>query len=174
MQIPENDVRWLPFDSGGIDDSSAPIQIDRIQHRVRVIRPSKGVNIRGYQPVRKGHPLVAFESLLEKATIKALARCPASISIVAQPITIHFHVANQPYRYTPDLLVEFSSLPTQLQRLGFEARTLIECKPHDRLAAERIRMVRCFRATRLACREPLVLITELHLRAGLLEIPHDR
>lgn len=174
MQTPYSDVRWPPFDSGDADDSSAPIQLDCIKHRTRVIRPSKGVNIRGYQPVRKGHPLVPFESLLEKATIQALTRCSASISIVAQPITIHFRVAKQCYRYTPDLLVEFSSLPTQLQRLGFEARTLIECKPNDRLAAERIRMIRCFRATRLACREPLVLITDLHLRAGVLEIPHER
>ena len=167
--------RDFPLDNFacGSTDPLTDIEITRVEFATRKIRPTRGVHIRGYQPIGYGRPSVPFESLIEKNTIAEIARFPEVKRIQAQPITIHFSIGTKSYRYTPDLLIELWQVPEKLLHFGFAESTLIECKPHGRLTLDRVRIERCFRAAALACSEPLLLITDLHLLVGVLEAPHD-
>lgn len=88
--------------------------IERIEVRKRVVPPSRSCHVRGWNPVREGHPAVAFESLLECRVISALAKYPQLKSIASQPVSVTYQHLEKSVRYTTDLLVQFQSVPDEL------------------------------------------------------------
>lgn len=162
---------------GGNAVPSAParaLRIDFVSHTPRRIPVSRSAHIRGYEPIGGGRPAVAFESLLERQFIRALARFPEVRDIASQPLTVHYHYDAVACRYTPDLLVVLHTVPAALETLGFGLRTLIEVKPDARLGMERERLERHGRAIKRACPEPWILLTDSDLARGALEVPHER
>lgn len=140
----------------------------------RAVPLSYGKHIRGYHPIRPGHGRIPFESLIERDTMTALAKLPQLIKMEAQPLTVFFEADGVRHRYTPDIRVTLSEVPFELECLGFERVTLIECKPAQKLAKQRLELQRNFQAIRMAVDIPQVLILDEDLDKGLLEVRHDR
>jgi len=108
------------------------VVVDWVDWRTRRIPLKKG-SIRGFHPGRLGEAAIPFESLGECEAISALLKYEDVSEIQSQPFTIHFRADNQRHRYTPDLLVQFRSVPNDLFEKGFERLTLVECKPPSKL-----------------------------------------
>lgn len=143
---------------------TCPIRITDVAWHARVIPLSRGRHIRGYQPVRLGHPSVPFESLHERNTIAAFAAFPG-VSITAQPFTIYYEAAGVERSYTPDLLVEFAEVPYGLSVLGYEATFVVECKPEGRVAADAEQLELAGRVMSLWGEYPFVLMLEADVAA---------
>lgn len=140
----------------------------------RAVPLSYARHVCGRHPVRPGHGSIVFESLLERDVISALAQFPELICLKSQPLTVFYRANDKPYRYTPDLLVELSEVPPELECLGFELKTIIECKPSDRIKEQAVKMDRDFRAVKQADLGGVVLITDDDLQAGRMEVRYGR
>ena len=105
------------------------IRLLSVHYNVRVIPISRSTHVRGFHPVRVGHPQVPFESLNESNYIDVISTQPGFRRIEAQPITIEYLCNGRRRRYTPDFLVEFDDLTPALQRLGYGLQTFVEVKP---------------------------------------------
>ncbi len=157
--------------------AAAPVpdrcQIRRIEHDRRVIPISRGRHVRGWHPIRPDHPPVAFESKLECKLLTALARFTELQSVVSQPVTVSYTVQGTAYRYTPDFLVEFASVPKVLVRLGFARRTFVEVKPLSRALHVEATLRRQFPVLRRAMQTAVILITDWDLTLSTREVRHD-
>jgi hypothetical protein len=152
--------------------SVTDITITRIDWGRRVIPPSRSTHVRGWHPVRPGHTVVPFESLLESRLISRLASCVELIRIRSQPVTIEYRHGGRLTKYTPDLLVEFESVPEGLKQLGFEEETFVEVKPLVRsLKVEHV-LNRQFLALRAALARPITLVTDWDISLALREVSH--
>ncbi|MCF7221602.1 hypothetical protein [Marilutibacter chinensis] len=150
----------------------AEFEILRAQPDARVIPLSRSRHVRGWHPVRPGHRSIAFESKLEAKLITCLAQLPELESIRSQPITVHYRCAGVRGRYTPDFLVELSEVPPELAQLGFGLRTYVEVKPLWRSIRSETMLVRKVAALRLACKCPVVLVTDWDLSPETPEVRH--
>jgi hypothetical protein len=150
--------------------SAAGIQILGVDIETRRVRATKGGHIRGYEPLGAGRRSVVFESLLERAVIRALVRFPQLRDIRAQPMTVRYTLGGKLRRYTPDFLVLLSEVPPELKALGFGLHTIVEAKAAALFAFDRERVELGIRALIQARREPVVLLTEWELSAGALEV----
>ena len=151
--------------------TAASMQIVGVDIESR-IRATKGGHIRGYEPLGVGRPSVAFESLLERRVIRSLACFPELLDVRAQPLTVRYSIGGKLRQYTPDLLVVLEDVPPNLETLGFGLRTIIEVKTSALLASDRDRLELGIRALHMARPEPFVLLTEIDLAAGALEVGH--
>ena len=131
----------------------------------RTVPVSRGCNIRGYHPVRKGHGAIAFESLIERDTITLLASVAQVKRIVSQPVTISYLYRTRAYRYTPDFMVEWHDAPALWCGRGFAKRCFIECKPHEKLESLEATLTRSEAAILALAMGPRVLVTRRELDA---------
>lgn len=129
----------------------------------RKVPLSRGHNIRGYHPVRPGHGAIVFESLIERDTISLFASQPEVEKIVSQPVTIYYMFQKRRFRYTPDLMVVWHDVPPAWAGRGFDKRTFIECKPHDKLDAVAEALTRSEAAMLAFGHGPRVLVTRREL-----------
>lgn len=137
--------------------------IQAISPDYRSIPLSRSTHIRGWCPVREGHPAIAFESRLECRVITVLARYPQLVSIKSQPVTIFYRHDTRAHRYTPDFLVQLSEVPIALKVLGFEALTFVEVKPQRRAIEAEGTLRRQFNVVRQATGHGVALITDWDL-----------
>ncbi|MEG3791252.1 hypothetical protein V1318_14070 [Lysobacter sp. CCNWLW3] len=142
-----------------------PYEIEGIVPDHRRIPLSHSTHVRGWHPVREGHPAVAFESYLERRAISALARYRQLVWIKTQPVTILYRHDGRAHRYTPDLLVQLSEVPAALAALGFEALTYVEVKPQRRAIEAEQTLRRQFSVVRQATGHAMALITDWDLPA---------
>lgn len=129
----------------------------------RKVPLSRGHNIRGYHPVRPGHGAIVFESLIERDTISLFASQPEVEKIVSQPVTIYYMFQKRRFRYTPDLMVVWRDVPSAWADRGFEKRTFIECKPHEKLDSLGEALTRSEAAMLAFEHGPRVLVTRREL-----------
>ena len=148
------------------------IEILRAQEGVRVIPLSRSRHVRGWHPVRPGHPSIAFESKLEAILITRLACLPELVSIRSQPVTVNYRYAGTRGRYTPDFRVELSDVPRELDRFGFSRVTYVEVKQFKRAVRAEDELSRKFAAIRSACGSPIILLTDLDLSTSSWEVRH--
>ena len=148
------------------------IEVIRVQLEARTIPLSYGSHVRGWHPVRPGHGSIAFESKLEARLITRLAQLPELVSIVSQPITVHYRQADTCRRYTPDFLVELSSVPIELAALGFGRRTLVEVKQLNRALQAEANLVHQFAAACSATGHPIALVTQVDMSPEIREVRH--
>jgi hypothetical protein len=158
----------LPTHPSPADGDLALIAVDNQSRR---IRPVRGRHIRGYEPIRPGAS-APFESLLERSVIRGLAQHRSLLDLVAQPMTVRYRYCGKPRAYTPDLLVVLSDVPPKLAAHGFGLRTIVEVRATGLLEFDHGRTVLGWRALRLAVEDPIVMITDQHVAAGLLEVTH--
>jgi hypothetical protein len=107
-------------------------QIERIAWGYRKVPLSHGRHHIGRTIPWPGHPAVVVESLEERLVVQALAKRCQCTALTSQPVTVWYSYRGRPRRYTPDLMVAFAEIPLDLGRLGAQACTLIEVKPHSR------------------------------------------
>lgn len=138
----------------------------------RRIPLSRSTHMRGWHPVRQGHPAVAFESYLERRVISILARYPQMEWIKTQPVTVLYRYNGRLHRYTPDFLVQLSEVPVALQALGFQTQTFVEVKPKRRAVEAEDTLRRQFSVMRQATGHAMALITDWDLLADEMEVPH--
>lgn len=144
----------------------------KLSDKPRVIPISHARHMRGVHPVRFDHPAVPFESRLESQFISYLASLREFRSIRSQPITVNFVGETNAKRYTPDFLVELSSVPNELARLGFAKRTYVEIKPLARALHDKGRLMRKFSVLHQATGLPVTLVTDVDLRELFREVRH--
>jgi hypothetical protein len=137
-----------------------PIMPERVEHDRRVIPPSRGYHMRGWHPVRKGHGSIPFESKLERLVISDLATYSELNRLKSQPVTVTYRHADRTVRYTPDFLVEFESVPADLQPFGFGLTTYVEVKPRERALENLEKLCRQFSVLSMATGHPVVLLTD--------------
>lgn len=147
--------------------------ITTIAEKSRVIPISHARHMRGWHPVRPNHSQVPFESRLEAKFISEVAQFPQFRAIRSQPITALYTYDGRQGRYTPDFLLELSSVPTSLADLGFGKRTYVEIKPFTRALKDKDRLARKFSALRQATGLPVILVTDLDLRELALVLRHE-
>ncbi|QWP77219.1 hypothetical protein J5226_02095 [Lysobacter sp. K5869] len=138
-------------------------EIEGVVPDYRRIPLSRSTHMRGWYPVREGHPAVAFESRLECRVISVLARYPQTVLIKSQPVTIFYRHDGRAHRYTPDLLVQLSEVPLALKALGFEALTFVEVKPQRRAIEAEGTLRRQFNVVRQATGHAVALVTDWDL-----------
>lgn len=148
-------------------------QIRRIEPDRRVIPISRGRHVRGWHPIRPGHPPVAFESKLECTLLTALARFYELRSVISQPVTVSYTVRGAAHRYTPDFLVEFASVPKPFAQLGFARRTYVEVKPLRRAQHVETTLRRQFPVLQRAMQTAVTLITDRDLTLSTRDVRHD-
>lgn len=148
------------------------IEIVRLQQDARVIPLSRSRHVRGWHPVRPGHPSIAFESKVEARLITWMARLPELVSIRSQPVTVDYRCAGTRGRYTPDFYVELSRVPDELKQLGFGRRTYVEVKQFKHALRAEAELSRKFSAVRMACNCPIVLLTDCDLSPTSREVRH--
>lgn len=153
-------------------DPAPCVIVDRVDWHARRIPMKKG-SIRGFHPGRLGESAIPFESLLECNVIAALLARDEVASVLPQPFTIHFRVDDKPHRYTPDLLVQFRSVPNELAEKGFRRLTLVECKPFCKVAGFAASLVRNRSAIAEITSIPLLVITNAALTSVLPEVSDD-
>jgi hypothetical protein len=134
----------------------APV-VTGIEWNRRRIPLSHG-SVRGFHPGRD--EAIPFESLLECHTIDALLRFSQVKRVRSQPVTLRFTVGEIAFRYTPDLLVEFTQVPDELAALGYERSCLIECKPTAKLPKNAELLGRAYAALRTVSSLPLLIVSE--------------
>lgn len=144
-------------------------EIEGVVPDYRRIPLSRSTHMRGWHPVREGHPAIPFESYLECRVISALARYPQLVCIKAQPVTILYRHSGRAHRYTPDFLVQLSEVPVGLKALGFEALTYVEVKPQRRAIEAEETLHRQFSVIRQATGHAIALITDWDLLADETE-----
>ncbi|SDX70745.1 hypothetical protein SAMN05421681_10776 [Lysobacter enzymogenes] len=144
-------------------------EIEGVVPDYRRIPLSRSTHMRGWHPVREGHPATPFESYLECRVISVLARYPQLVSIKSQPVTIFYRHDGRAHRYTPDLLVQLSEVPIALKVLGFEALTYVEVKPQRRAIEVEDTLQRQFNVVRQATGHAVALITDWDLLADETE-----
>ncbi|MFK3648012.1 hypothetical protein ACI2IY_06180 [Lysobacter enzymogenes] len=144
-------------------------EIEGVVPDYRRIPLSRSTHMRGWHPVREGHPAVAFESYLERRVITVLARYPQLVLIKSQPATIFYRHNGRAYRYTPDFLVQLSEVPIGLKALGFETQTYVEVKPQRRAIEAEDALRRQFSVVRQATGHAVALITDWDLLADETE-----
>lgn len=154
----------------GAYPDSTPI-ITHVDWRARKIPLKKG-SIRGFHPGIESGSEIQFESLLECEVISALVAQPDLLSIESQPFTAHFEVEGKKHRYTPDLLVTFTKVPSELERRGFERLTLVECKPQCKLMDSSQSLLRARTALRSMSSAPLVVVVDAQLTTATWEVAH--
>lgn len=138
----------------------------------RVIPVSHASHMRGWHPVRPGHPQVAFESRLESRLISALAHFPELRSIRSQPVTVLYHDGEMQRRYTPDFVVELAQVPLALRLLDFDRLTYVEVKPFEKALRQKERLASKFQALRQMTKQSVTLVTELDITELLQEADH--
>lgn len=154
----------------GVYPDSPPI-ITNVDWRVRKVPLKKG-SIRGFHPGVNGGSEIQFESLLECQIISALADQPGLVNIESQPFTVHFQVDGRSHRYTPDLLVTFSEISSDLERRGFQRMTLVECKPRAKLQEVSQALCRARGAIQALTSIPLLVIVDSRLTPAVWEVTH--
>lgn len=149
------------------------IEISKLDPKGRRIPPSRGVHLRGFHPVRVGHPQICFESKLERNFISGMAAVSELHSIRSQPITVHYRWRGQARSYTPDFSVSLAGIPEVLRRLHFDHQTYIEIKPLSKAEALRDELIIKFRALRAATSMEVLLLTEFEVLAiAAMEVGH--
>ena len=133
----------------------------------RRIPRSHGCHITGWHPVRPGHEAVPFESGLERDTVTWLTQWSGFQAIVAQPITLRYAHPNGYFsRYTPDYRVTYTTLPDELQALGFRLETYIEVKYAAEASDRAQHLTLLSDVIRRQTGRPLVILTEREVRAN--------
>lgn len=140
------------------------VEICSVHPNGRRIPPSRGVHLRGFHPVRPGHPQVGFESKMERDFISGVGALPELLLLRSQPLSVSFRHAGRHHRYTPDFSLRLSCVPESLRSLGFSLFTYVEIKPLARAEAVREELALKFQAILAATFQPIVLITEEELR----------
>ncbi len=153
-------------------DVPQPCVLERIDTQGRRIPLSYSHHVRGWHPVRSGFAPVPFESLLESAFIAWFANRPELTSLATQSHTFHYRFGRSRCRYTPDLLVGLSHVPTPLRALGFGLLTVIEVKPFERAFAMETALRHKLHIARETLHCPAVLLTELDLDVLEREVRH--
>ncbi len=98
----------------------------------------------------KSEAPLEYESGLEKSFLSLLIFDEAIKSIKTQPFTIKWHNGDQPKRYTPDVLIEMTSLENK----GKTIRNFVfEVKPRKILSAEWALFLPRFRAAVGSCKK---------------------
>lgn len=159
----------IPDLRGRLAAPTAPYEIEGVLPDYRRIPLSRSTHVRGWHPVREGHPAVAFESHLECRVISALVRYPQLVRIKTQPVTVLYRHNGRAHRYTPDLLVQLSEVPAALEAVGFQAETYVEVKPLRRAIEAEDRLRRQFGVLRQATGRAVALITDWDLPADETE-----
>lgn len=136
------------------------IRITALIHEYRTVPLSYSGHARGMHPVFEGHGCISWEGLTERDMISALARFPELVKIVSQPLTVFYEADGEAYRYTPDFSIRLTEVPPELEVLGFELLTYVECKPAELVPEQRLKLDRNFRAMKLAVPEPMLLILD--------------
>lgn len=138
-------------------DSVLPLHVKWAHRRVPL---SRGRHITGRIAPRPGHPVLVYESLLERNAMRALAARRECLELWTQPFTICFLYQGEERRYTPDILALFKPVPHDLLCRGFGKHTVIEVKP-DKKAEKWRESMRVHRALlQLALSVPLVMMGE--------------
>lgn len=138
-------------------------EIEGVIPDYRRIPLSRSSHVRGWHPVREGHPAIAFESNLERRVITALAQYSQLVRIKTQPVTVLYRHNGRAHRYTPDLHVQLSEVPAALKEVGFHTETYVEVKPQRRAIEAEDRLRRQFSALRQATGHAVALITDWDL-----------
>jgi len=76
-------------------------------------------HITGFQPLATG--VAEHESALERDFVTLTAFLDAHASVTSQPITLSFRHEGRARRYTPDFLVRWSTLRTELIEVKYQA-----------------------------------------------------
>lgn len=153
----------IPELRGRLAAPSEPHEIEGVIPEYRRIPLSRSTHVRGWHPVRQGHPAVQFESLLERRAISALSRYPQLVSVQTQPVTVLYRRNGRTHKYTPDLLVHLSEVPAALVALGFSTKTFVEVKPKRRAIEAEEKLRRQFAVLRQATGNSVVLLTDWDL-----------
>jgi hypothetical protein len=90
-----------------------------VEEGLRRIPLSRRSHIIGFQPLATG--IVEHESALERDFVTLTSFLDAHASITSQPITLTFQDAGRARRYTPDYLVRWSDLRTELIEIKYQA-----------------------------------------------------
>lgn len=133
--------------------------------KARRIPLSHAGHVTGWHPVRPGHGMVAFESALERDCIGFLAGLPGFLRIESQPISVSVEWAGVARRYTPDFLVTFDPVPSELAALGFLERTFIEVKYAQQARADAALIRARLAALSVWTGLPAVLLDDTIIRA---------
>lgn len=159
----------IPDLRGRLAVPTAPYEIEGVIPDYRRIPLSRSAHVRGWHPVREGHPAIAFESNLERRVISALARYRQLRRIKTQPVTVLYRQNGRAHRYTPDLLVQLSKVPAPLRALGFETETYVEVKPLRRAIEAEDTLRRQFSVLRQATGTAVALVTDWDLEPNETE-----
>lgn len=154
------------------DPLSSAITQSRPAPDRRVIPISHASHMRGWHPVRPGHPQVGFESRLESRLISALALFQELKGIRSQPVTVLYEDGGARRRYTPDFFVELSRVPLSLRLLGFQRLTYVEVKPLEKALRQKDRLASKFNALRQITQQTVTLVTDRDIAELLREVLH--
>ena len=142
-----------------------PVRVDgvRLLHMNwahRRIPLSRGSHVIGRLAPRVGHPVVGYESLVERRALCALASRTECLELWTQPFTMTYLYDGKEVRYTPDILALFKPVPHDLLCQGFAKHTAIEVKPDDRAPQWRDRLMVHREIMQDVLAIPLVMIGE--------------
>ncbi len=146
--------------------------IDRVEAERRIIPISHGRHMRGWHPVRPGHPAIGFESKLECRTISALAGFEELAHLKSQPVTVLYRFGGKSRRYTPEFFVVLYEVHAPLARLGVARETYLEVKPLLRALEHERALARQFAVLRQATGKAVTLMTNWDLSLSIQEKLH--